>query len=411
VNQNRPNSAPLSEPGSKLGQLNLGELDEQTLAHSAQLGELIINEIEQQGGKIPFIRYMELVLHAPGLGYYSAGAHKIGAAGDFITAPEISPLFSQCVARQCQQVLHEIGGGDVLEVGAGSGTMACEILRHLEKLDCLPAHYYILDLSADLRDRQRTHLQRELPQLIDRIIWLDTLPEHFKGVVLANELLDAMPVHLVRFDPNQPTERYVGWDGERLTWCDGPLSDVRLEGAADQIFQSCGKDEFDEEYVSEINLAAADWVRSIAAILEQGLVLLIDYGFPQREYYIPERKEGTVMCHYRHQAHSDPLILPGLQDVTAHVDFTAIAESAMNAGLDVAGYTTQAHFLLGAGLMEVLAEAVESSSDQQQVMQAQAIKTLTMPHEMGELFKVIALTKALEPGLIGFSMLDARGRL
>jgi SAM-dependent MidA family methyltransferase len=411
VNQNRPNSAPGSEPGSKQGQLKLGELDEQTLAHSAQLGELIIDEIEQQGGKIPFIRYMELVLHAPGLGYYSAGAHKIGAAGDFITAPEISPLFSQCVARQCQQVMAGNGEMDILEVGAGSGAMACEVLRHLEKLDCLPDHYYILDLSADLRERQRTYLQQELPHLIDRIIWLDALPERFKGVVLANELLDAMPVHLLRFDPNQPTERYVGWNGERLTWCDGPLSDARLEGAVDQIFQSCGKDEFDDEYVSEINLAAADWVRSIAAILEQGLVLLIDYGFPQREYYIPERKEGTVMCHYRHQAHSDPLILPGLQDVTAHVDFTAIAESAMNAGLDVAGYTTQAHFLLGAGLMEVLAEAAESSSDQQQVMQAQAIKTLTMPHEMGELFKVIALTKALEPGLIGFSMLDARGRL
>ena len=411
MNQNRPNSAPGSKPGSKQGQLNLGELDVQTLAHSAQLGELIIDEIEQQGGKIPFIRYMELVLHAPGLGYYSAGAHKIGAAGDFITAPEISPLFSQCIARQCQQVMAGNGDMDILEVGAGSGEMACEILRHLEKLNCLPAHYYILDLSADLRERQRRHLQQELPQLIDRITWLDVLPEHFKGVVLANELLDAMPVHLVRFDPSQPTERYVGWNGERLTWCDGPLSDARLEGAVDQIFQSCGKDEFDDEYVSEINLAAADWVRSIAAILEQGLVLLIDYGFPQREYYIPERKEGTVMCHYRHQAHSDPLILPGLQDVTAHVDFTAIAESAVDAGLDVAGYTTQAHFLLGAGLMELLAEAVESSNDQQQVMQAQAIKTLTMPHEMGELFKVIALTKALEPGLIGFSMLDARGRL
>ena len=408
MNQNRPNSA----PGSEQGQLKLGDLDTQTIAHSARLAELIIDEIEQQGGKIPFIRYMELILHAPGLGYYSAGAHKIGAAGDFITAPEISPLFSQCVARQCQQVMAGNDGMDILEVGAGSGAMACEILRELEKLDSLPAHYYILDLSADLRARQRTHLQRELPQLMDRVLWLDALPENgFKGVVLANELLDAMPVHLVRFDPENLVERYVGWDGERLTWCDGPLSEARLAVAAAHIINECGADEFDNEYVSEINLAAADWVRSIASILEQGLVLLIDYGFPRREYYIPERKEGTVMCHYRHQAHSDPLILPGLQDVTAHVDFTAVAESADEAGLDVAGYTTQAHFLLGTGLMALLAEAAEKTTHEQQLMQAQAVKTLTMPQEMGELFKVIALTKDIEQGLIGFSMLDARGRL
>jgi len=404
VNRNRSNS--------EAGQLRIGELDEQTIAHSAQLAELIIDEIKQQGGKIPFIRYMELILHTPGLGYYSAGAHKIGAAGDFITAPEISPLFSQCIARQSQQVLNDIGGGDVLEVGAGSGAMACEVLRELEKLDCLPAHYFILDLSADLRERQHAHLQQELPHLMDRIIWLDALPnEGFKGVVLANELLDAMPIHLVRFDPENPVERYVGWDGERFTWCDGPLSEPRLAAAAAHIMAECGVDEFDAGYVSEINLAATDWLRSVAAVLEQGLVLLIDYGFPRREYYIPERKEGTVMCHYRHQAHSDPLILPGLQDVTAHVDFTAIAESAVEAGMDVAGYASQAHFLLGAGLMDVLADNAKTSTHEQQVVQAQAVKTLTMPHEMGELFKVIALTKEMSPGLTGFSMLDARGRL
>jgi len=392
--------------------LKLGDLDEQTIAHSARLGQQIIDEIEQQGGKIPFVRYMELVLHAPGLGYYSAGAHKIGAAGDFTTAPEISPLFSHCIARQCQQVMSGKDGMAILEVGAGSGAMASEVLRELERLASLPEHYYILDLSADLRERQRERLQKEVPHLLSRVAWLDALPAPgFKGVVLANELLDAMPVHLIRFDPTNPTERYVGWDGERLMWCDGELSDARLGDAITHIIDECGRDEFDSEYVSEINLAAADWIGSIAEPMEQGLILLIDYGFPRREYYMPERKEGTVMCHYRHQAHSDPLILPGLQDVTAHVDFTAIAESAVDAGLDVAGYTTQAHFLLGTGLMEVLAQAAESATHEQQVMQTQAVKTLTMPQEMGELFKVIALTKDVEPGLVGFSMLDARGRL
>lgn len=404
MNRNRPNS--------EAGRLKLGELDEQAIAHSRQLAELIIDEIKQQGGKIPFIRYMELILHAPALGYYSAGAHKIGAAGDFITAPEISPLFSQCIARQCQQVLQGIGGGEILEVGAGSGVMACELLRELERLECLPDRYYILDLSADLRQRQRDHLQQEVPQLMARIQWLDVLPANgFKGVVLANELLDAMPVHLVRFDPEHPVERYVGWDGERFIWCDGEMSDTRLTAATAHIINECGAELFDADYISEINLAATDWVETIAAILEQGVILLIDYGFPRHEYYIPERREGTVMCHYRHQAHSDPLILPGLQDVTAHVDFTAIAECAVAAGLDVAGYTSQAHFLLGSGLMALLAESAEKTSREEQVVQAQAIKRLTMPHEMGELFKVIALSRDIEPGLIGFSMLDARGRL
>ena len=404
MNRNRPNS--------EAGRLKLGELDEQTIAHSRQLAELIIDEIKQQGGKIPFIRYMELILHAPALGYYSAGAHKIGAAGDFITAPEISPLFSQCIARQCQQVLQGIGGGEILEVGAGSGAMACELLRELERLECLPDRYYILDLSADLRQRQRDHLQQEVPQLMARIQWLDALPANgFKGVVLANELLDAMPVHLVRFDPEHPVERYVGWDGERFIWCDGEMSDARLTAATAHIINECGAELFDADYISEVNLAATDWVETIAAMLEQGVILLIDYGFPRHEYYIPERREGTVMCHYRHQAHSDPLILPGLQDVTAHVDFTAIAECAVAAGLDVAGYTSQAHFLLGSGLMALLAESAEKTSREEQVIQAQAIKRLTMPHEMGELFKVIALSRDIEPGLIGFSMLDARGRL
>jgi len=394
-----------------INDLPMPELAEQ--AHSERLIKIIVDEMRQGSGAIPFSRYMEQTLYAPGLGYYSAGTRKLGEQGDFITAPEISAIFSQCLALQCQQVLSTISntGGDILEFGAGSGAMAAEILRTLALKQCLPQRYMILDISADLRDRQRRTLEQQVPDLLSRVEWLDTLPENFSGVIVGNEVLDAMPVHRIGFDTAEPYELFVTQDaGGGFDWQRQPLIDSRLSQQAEAIIGELGASNFCAGYESEINLAASDWVRSLASILDKGMILLIDYGFPRREYYHPERYTGTLMCHYRHRAHDDPLILPGLQDITAHVDFTAIAEAALDGGLSVSGYTTQAQFLLGAGL-PLLLEGAHSENFTTQLKLSQQIKKLTLPHEMGELFKVIALTKDMDEPLIGFSLNDQRARL
>ncbi|MDX1252392.1 MAG: SAM-dependent methyltransferase [Gammaproteobacteria bacterium] len=383
--------------------------DSDTQAHSERLQILIRTEIERGDGQITFARYMDLALYAPGLGYYSAGACKFGEAGDFVTAPELSPLFSRCVARQCRQVLAGLGAGDILEVGAGTGALAAEVLRELEALDCLPGCYFILDLSAELRQRQRETLEQRAPHLLDRVRWLDRLPgSGFTGVVLANELLDAMPVHLFRMEEEGPQELYVGAEDERFVWRNGPLSDPRLGERVAAIIEEQGP--LSPGYTSEINLAAEGWVRGLAEWLARGTVLIIDYGFPRREYYHHERSDGTLMCHHRHRAHPDPLILTGLQDITAHVDFTAVAEAAVEVGLAVAGYATQAYFLLGSGLMEMAGQS-HPDDTRQHLALTQQIKKLTLPSEMGELFKVIALTRGIDLPLIGFSFQDQRGRL
>jgi SAM-dependent MidA family methyltransferase len=388
----------------------LPEPDEDAQAHSEQLITLIHDEIKSAGGRISFARYMELVMFAPGLGYYSAGSRKFGEAGDFVTAPEISSLFSQTLARQVSEVLSFLDAsssekGNVLEVGGGSGVMAADILAELERLQNLPNRYLILELSADLRQRQREMLSERVPHLLDRVQWLDALPKSgFRGVVVANELLDALPVCCFSVEENGIKERFVTWQEDRFQWLsDEPESDelkAQLEIVAKDLPVG---------YQSEINLATIAWVQSIADTLEAGVVLLLDYGFPRHEYYHPERNAGTLMCHYRHRAHEDPFVYPGLQDVTAHVDFTAIAETAQASGLNVSGYTSQAYFLLSNGLTE-LAEA-NAHNERDQLLYAQQIRTLTMPGEMGELFKVMALTKNYESALTGFSMLDARHKL
>lgn len=383
--------------------------DSDAQTHNQHLQTLIRAEIERSGGQITFARYMELALYAPGLGYYSAGARKFGEAGDFVTAPEFAPLFSRCVARQCRQVLAYLGKGDVLEAGAGTGAMAAGVLAELDALGCLPERYFILDLSADLRQRQRETLERRAPHLLDRVRWLDRPPDSgFTGVVLANELLDAMPVHLFRMGEEGPQELYVGIEDDRFVWRVGPLSDPRLGERVAAIVAEQGP--LPLGYTSEINLAAEGWVRGLVDWFERGLALFIDYGFPRREYYHHERSGGTLMCHYRHRAHPDPLILTGLQDITAHVDFTAVAEAAVEVGLAVAGYTTQAYFLLGSGLMEMAGES-HPDDTRQHLALMQKIKKLTSPSEMGELFKVIALTRGIDLPLIGFSFQDQRGRL
>lgn len=375
------------------------------LQHSERLRQTIAAEMAAAGGRLSFARYMELALYAPGLGYYSGGAAKLGAAGDFITAPEASPLFGRCVARQAAQALAELGGGDVLEVGAGSGVMAADLLEALAAAACLPHHYLILERSGELRARQQALLAARVPALRERLVWLERLPENFRGVVIANELLDALPVHIFALRPGGAVERYVearecGWQ-----WCDGPLSDPAL-GERIAVLQR--EAALPQDYTSEINLAAEAWVRSIAHCLSAGLVLLIDYGFPRHEYYHPQRSRGTLMCHYRHRTHPDPLILTGLQDITAHVDFTAMAEAAQEAGLEVSGYTTQAVFLLATGIGERLEEAADPLT---RFKWSQQVKKLTLPHEMGELFKVLALSRGLGQPPIGFAWRDLRNRL
>ena len=383
----------------------LPEPDAAAKAHSQKLFDLIADEIEQQGGRISFARFMSLALYAPGLGYYAAGAHKLGEAGDFVTAPEISPLFSHCLAQQAAQVLSTLEGADILEYGAGTGVMALEILRELARLDCLPQHYYIMELSADLRERQQQTLRDGVPTLFERIVWLDALPETpINGVVFANEVLDAMPVNLFEIQNRALREVDVVLGEQGLTYALSEPSDALSAGVSELLGQ------LSEGYRSEFNGAVAPWLRSMADALGQAAVFLIDYGFPRHEFYHPQRSEGSLMCHYRHRSHTDPLTLLGLQDITAHVDFTQVAEEALQAGFDVSGFTSQAFFLISLGLTERAAQH-DPEDIKQQLVLSQQVKKLTMPNEMGELFKVIGLQKGLDLSLQGFMMNDQRGRL
>lgn len=374
--------------------------EEQAISH--RLTERIRGEINERG-PIPFARFMELALYAPGLGYYSAGRQKFGAAGDFITAPESFPLFAKCLANTAAEALSQIEDGDILEVGAGSGRLAMGLLKELEQIGILPKRYYILELSAELRARQAETIQQQAPALLNKVHWLDQLPPTgFRGLVLGNELLDAMPVTRFRVTKEGIRERCVDWKHDQFVWCDGdvvPAIEPRLASLA-----------LETNYESEVGFTAEAWVRSIAERLAAGVVLLIDYGFPRAEFYHPERSSGTLMCHYHHHAHSDPLTLVGLQDITAHVDFTAIAEAGTDAGLDLLGYTSQGAFLLGSGL-EQLAARSDPNDVRAHLTLMQQIKTLTLPHEMGELFKVVAFGRGLTKSLKAFALQDRRGRL
>ena len=369
-------------------------------AHSQRVRQHILNDIAADGGWISFARYMELALYSPGLGYYAAGAAKFGPVGDFTTAPERSHLFGRAVARQVAQVLAETGG-DVLEVGAGSGKLASDVLLELQRLGALPPRYAILELSATLQARQRDTLTAQAPQLLERVQWLDRLPETFTGIVLGNEVLDAMPVHLVTRNNGQLYERGVGLSADRLDWVDQPL-------AVDALQQAAATLNLPEGYVTEINLAAPAFVASLAERMLRGVLLFIDYGFPRAEYYHPQRSQGTLMCHYRHHAHGDPFFWPGLQDITAHIDFSSIASSATD--LQVLGYAAQANFLINCGITDLLAET--SAEDVTRYLPlANQVQYLLSPAEMGELFKVIALGKGLEKPLQGFARGDLQHRL
>ena len=361
--------------------------------HSDKLRDLILHEIARQGGWISFARFMELALYAPGMGYYSAGARKFGEEGDFVTAPEISSLFGRTLARQLVEIMAH-SAPYIIELGAGSGKLAVDILGELERLNSLPKRYDILEVSADLRERQRALLQTHLPHLVDRVHWLDTLPDSISGVLVANEVLDALPVHLVRWTGADIVERGVASKGENFVWQERPPESPMLLEIARQI-------EVPTDTISEVSLAVRGLVSSLSERLRQGVLLFIDYGFGAREYYHPQRTQGTLMCHYRHHAHDDPFFLPGLQDITAHVDFTAVAEAAIDAGLSLYGYTTQAYFLINAGVTGLLAEAdVENIRDYLSL--SSQLQKLTSPAEMGELFKVIALGRGVNIPLCGF---------
>jgi SAM-dependent MidA family methyltransferase len=374
-------------------------------AHSARLTKLIVEEIERADGWISFARYMELALYAPGLGYYSAGARKFGPDGDFVTAPELGPLFARTLAHQAAQVLRETGG-DILELGAGSGRLACDLLSELAALDCLPQRYLILETSAELKARQATLLQKEPPHFSARFEWLDTLPASFTGFAFGNEILDAMPVHMIRTHANSVDELGVGFDGEKFAWSVRPAQGALLKAARELNLP----DNKNEDYTTEIGLAAQAFVRTLGAHIERGVALFIDYGFPVREYYHPQRDRGTLMCHYRQHAHDDPFFLVGLQDITAHVDFSAIAHAGVESGLEVLGYCGQARFLINNGITEYL-EKIPAENVKAYLPSSAEAQKLLSPAEMGELFKVIALGKNFSEALIGFATGDRRHTL
>ncbi|SFE07905.1 class I SAM-dependent methyltransferase [Nitrosomonas sp. Nm166] len=375
---------------------------EAALTHSHSVQTMIRDKIHAAGGWIPFEQFMNLALYAPGMGYYSSGATKLGSAGDFVTAPEISSLFSRTLAQQVIQISRQINQADILEFGAGSGKLALDLLLELEKSNALPRKYFILEISAELRQRQQILFADKAPHLTHMVEWLAQLPTQFNGTILANEVLDAMPVHIVAWHNNVLFERGVIWKNDQFAWQDRPIQNIELYHAASQLASLINpNDDVTYSYVSEINLAATYFMRSLANILQQGVILLIDYGFGRDEYYHPQRSQGTLMCHYRHHAHDDPFFLPGLQDITSHMDFSAITAAAENTELVLLGYTTQAYFLINCGITEILAQtSVEDIHSY--LPQANQLQKLVSPAEMGELFKVIAFGKNFSELLIGF---------
>lgn len=375
----------------------------EAFAHCARVVEHVRRELDATGGWMSFARYMELALYAPGLGYYSAGARKLGADGDFTTAPELTPLYGHCIAQQARQIL-ALGFDEILEVGAGSGALAAELLEELDRLGATPKSFLILELSADLRARSRDLLAARVPHLMERIAWLNVLPPAFAGLVIGNEVLDAMPVHVVRAtDQGIEEGGVVASQGKRpFEWAFRPASG-ELRAAAARLDLAPG-------YMTEVNLAARAFVRSVGAMLERGVLLFVDYGFPAREFYHPQRTQGTLMCHYRHRAHSDPFYLPGLQDITAHVDFSAIAAAASEEGLDVLGYASQEQFLVNCGITDLMLRTPPEDAARY-LPQAAAATKLLSPAEMGELFKAVAFGRGVQDPLVGFGSGDRRHTL
>jgi SAM-dependent MidA family methyltransferase len=351
---------------------------------------------------------MDLALYAPGLGYYSAGARKLGRDGDFTTAPEISPLFGACIAKQCDEVLCEIGGGSILEVGAGTGRLAVDTLARLETLGRLPVQYTILEVSADLRDRQYQLARRCVPHLLERISWLDAPPQDpFDGVILANEVLDALPVARFRWHETGCDEVGVALSDRDFGWSARPANPAMAETCRLLALAAGG---WEGGYVSEYCPRLGTWARGVVQSLRRGAALWFDYGLPRSHYYLPERHDGTLICHFRQRAHENPFIHPGLQDISAWVDFTALAEACGPAGCELKGFTTQAYFLAGLGI-DAEMRAIAGEDDNQFARLANQARRLMLPGEMGERFKAMAWTRGVERELSGFALQDLRHSL
>lgn len=378
--------------------------NEEETRRSNELTELITKKIANQSGRISFADFMEAALYEPGLGYYAANNNIFGEQGDFLTAPEISDLFGVCIARQCTPVLKEIGTGDILEIGAGSGVLAASILNELAEQNSLPEKYFILERSESLRDRQKNEIKKNAPEHAHLVQWISDIPETFTGVILGNEILDALPVNRFIVSENGISELCVEYKSNEFSWQQGAY----LEQANERLKEF----NLPTGYASELNINAEKLTKDIATSLQKGIALFFDYGYPREEYYLPDRKDGTLMCYYQHRTHSNPFTLIGLQDITSFIDFTSIAEAAVSADADVMGYTSQAGFLMAMGLDQILAEKSDPEKNIKDHLQmTQAVKKLTLPHEMGELIKVIAIGKNIETPLQGFMLQDRRHRL
>ena len=363
---------------------------DEALALSDRLLGRIVAEIEQQGAVIGFDEYMHMALYEPGLGYYSAGSPKFGASGDFVTAPEISSLFGQCLARQAGDLIEQGCAPAILEFGAGSGKLCAQILEAMPELQ----RYLVLDLSADLRQRQQQYLRAQLPaRLFDKIEWLDRLPQDFDGIVLANEVLDAMPVKLLH-KQSRWVELGVGWQDDALVWQPFEAHREALDAIC-KVEQAVG--ELPDDYCTEVNLNYQPWFTALADACRRAVVLIIDYGYEQAQYYHVERRRGTLTCHYRHRVHNNPFLYPGLQDITAFVDFDACADAAEQSGFAISGLIDQGRFLLANGLLEQAQLVADAGDAVAQLAISQQVATLTLPQEMGEKFKVLALQKNIDP--------------
>ena len=373
-------------------------------AHSARVSAAIGRAIDEAGGFLPFERYLQIALYAPALGYYVAGARKFGAGGDFVTAPELTSLFGATLAQQLAAILAASGAREIVELGAGTGKLAADLLNALAAMDAGPARYRIVEVSPELEERQCATIERVAPACRARVEWSEGLPSSIDGAVVMNEVLDAVPAHLIARHDGQWLERGVSRAAAGFAWAERPLVDAHLTALAAARFPPV------IDYASELNPAAEALVELTARRLTAGALVIIDYGFPRAEYYHPQRSAGTLMGHYRHHAHSDPFLWPGLSDLTAHVDFTAMAAAGERAGLAVAGFASQSAFLLSCGLLERLS-AVGAPDSAAYLREASALQMLTSPAEMGELFKVLALERSERIAWPGFLLSDRAHRL